>query len=330
MGYQVGDNRNLGKKNKGRKLPNRTYTETLKLGQQPRGSDGKLVFRNAAGGWKIGKIKTYDPNDKSTYIASAKDNTSYNKPKQTIGTLSTPYLETNYIAKAPKKSYRRKIKDDVGTMVPDKGDHDRRQFGKLNLEPDPFIPAFTEQMKDYGQKSFVANKGSLIPENVKRKYINTIKARSAKKAYLEAHKDGKFAITTQNAKLGTPSFVVKNGVVQNSDIVKQQITKAINKNKNKDTMAELSTTGAGILGNVKGHDRALQSLLYMNNSNQSFSGEFNPNKAGETLSILEKNRLRARGKGKVYETEATRRYKKAHKSGVHKLTMLQKARQYGA
>ena len=84
MGYQVGDNRNLGKKNKGRKLPNRTYTETLKLGQQPRGSDGKLVFRNAAGGWKIGKIKTYDPNDKSTYIASAKDNTSYNKPKQTI------------------------------------------------------------------------------------------------------------------------------------------------------------------------------------------------------------------------------------------------------
>jgi len=55
MAYKVGDNKNLGKKRtkwEERKANNRTYTGTLKLGQQPRGNDGGLVFKNARGGWQ--------------------------------------------------------------------------------------------------------------------------------------------------------------------------------------------------------------------------------------------------------------------------------------
>ena len=306
-----------------------TGNRVVKLGEQARAKGGKLTFKNARGGWvEYGPTKTYDPNDKSTYIASAKDNTSYNKPKKTIGKLKPAYLETNYIAgkKNSNKSYKRK--DDTGPMVADTGGHDRKQRGKLNLQKDPTIFAFRNS--DVGRaRSATSNPGLGLSEAEKRKYINKIKASDSNKAYMKAHKDGVFAITTQKAKLGDPSFKGKP-VVENKAIVKQQITADIIKKKNKGTTAELSTTGAGILGNVGGNDRVQKSLLYRDKLNQSYSGSFDPNNPGKVLSSLENKRAKAKRDGKVYETKATKRYKSAYKSGIKKLRMLQKARSLGA
>jgi hypothetical protein len=294
------------------------YTnKVVKLGEQPRVPGKGLVFKNAAGGWvEHGPTKTYNPNDKSTYIPSAKDNTSYNKPKKTIGKLKPAYLETNYIAakKSSNKSYKRK--DDTGPMVADTGGNDRKQSGKLNLQKDPTIYAFN-------------NPGLGLSEAEKTNYMNKTRARTSNKAYMKAHKDGVFAITTQKAKLGDPSFKGQP-VVENKAIVKQQITADIVKKKNKGTVAELSTTGAGILGNVKGNDRLQKSLLYRDKLNQLYSGSFDPNNPGKVLSSLENKRAKSKRDGKIYETKATKRYKSAYKSGIKKLRMLQKARSLGA
>lgn len=307
------------------------YTnKVVKLGKQPRVPGGKLTYKNARGGWVEYKpTTTYDPNDKSTYIPSAKDNTSYNKPKKTIGKLKPAYLETNYIAgkKNSNKSYKRK--DDTGPMVADTGGHNRKQIGKLNLQKDPTIFAFRNSDVDGIARSATSNPGLGLSAAEKRKYINKIKASDSNKAYMKAHKDGVFAITTQKAKLGDPSFKGQP-VVENKAIVKQQITANISKKKNQGTVAELSTTGAGILGNVRGNDRAKKSLLYRDKLNQLYSGSFDPNNPGKVLSNLENNRAKAKRDGKIYQAKATTRYKSAYKSGIKKLRMLQKARSLGA
>ena len=67
-----------------KKIKNTYTNKVVKLGQQARVKGGKLTFKNARGGFvEYGPTKIYNPNDKSTYIASAKDNTSYNKRKKT-------------------------------------------------------------------------------------------------------------------------------------------------------------------------------------------------------------------------------------------------------